>query len=424
MSSKPSWIFGPSKGNDSLMVYSTKACLCAHIGMQQWGIHYWEIYTPVVNWISFWFLLIVTPLLSLETKALDFVLALLRLNLIPLYTWKYAWEFHLKVSIKMKNLCYVKSKAYVVFSKLPATGMKLKQGLKDHGFRESLSNVCIFIWKVMIILEYFNDCILISKEKSIFAQFIDSLTNSKENFVFTDNGTMDKYLGVDILIQQIHEAMIINPNMTKSVLSLLLGHSYHVTKKVHLGSTLVNTNRMLGYLQGSNWLSISMVVHQCAPFNTYLMLCQEKAVKQIAGYLLNSANNGIHYKPDSTQGLEVFVDADFAGGWSSGNHSNPEWVLSHICYVIMFTGCPITWSSKLQTEIALSTMETEYIEMSQPMRKTIPCLNFMQEIGEIFYVQSKTKVSLHNICRQHQLHKSHRETKIHAMYKTYCYQTS
>ena len=52
-----------------------KARLCAHGGMQQWGINYWETYAPVVNWISVRFVLIVAQLTGLETKALDFVLA-------------------------------------------------------------------------------------------------------------------------------------------------------------------------------------------------------------------------------------------------------------------------------------------------------------------------------------------------------------
>eukprot|EP00957_Ditylum_brightwellii_P150166 11435293-Ditylum_brightwellii.AAC.1 len=29
-----------------------KARLCTHGGMQQWGIDFWETYSPVVNWIT------------------------------------------------------------------------------------------------------------------------------------------------------------------------------------------------------------------------------------------------------------------------------------------------------------------------------------------------------------------------------------
>eukprot|EP00804_Cyclotella_cryptica_P006347 CCRYP_010172-RF/>CCRYP_010172-RF protein AED:0.45 eAED:0.45 QI:0/-1/0/1/-1/0/1/0/107 len=50
----------------------------------------------------------------------------------------------------------------------------------------------------------------------------------------------------------------------------------------------------------------------------------------------------------------------------------------------MYAGCPITWSSKLKTEIALSTTEAEYIALSQAMRETLPFLNLMQEIGGVF----------------------------------------
>ena len=52
----------------------------------------------------------------------------------------------------------------------------------------------------------------------------------------------------------------------------------------------------------------------------------------------------------------------------------------------MYAGCPITWSSKLQTEIALSTTEAEYIALSQLMRKMIPFLNLMEEIGTVLGV--------------------------------------
>ena len=37
-------------------------------------------------------------------------------------------------------------------------------------------------------------------------------------------------------------------------------------------------------------------------------------------------------------------------------------------WVITYAGCPITWSSKLQTFMALSTMEAEYVTLSSANR--------------------------------------------------------
>ena len=90
------------------------------------------------------------------------------------------------------------------------------------------------------------------------------------------------------------------------------------------------------------------------------------------------------YKPDSPKGTEVFVDADFAGGWDPGDALNADNVYSCTGYVISYAGCPIFWQSKLQTEIALSTAEAEYIALSQALRETIPMTNLMREMNAIF----------------------------------------
>ena len=63
-----------------------KARLCAHGGQQQWGVNYWEMYAPVVNWISVRFLLIISDLAGFETQALDFVLAFPQVKLdVPVF---------------------------------------------------------------------------------------------------------------------------------------------------------------------------------------------------------------------------------------------------------------------------------------------------------------------------------------------------
>ncbi|KAL7460030.1 hypothetical protein ACHAXS_000498 [Conticribra weissflogii] len=53
----------------------------------------------------------------------------------------------------------------------------------------------------------------------------------------------------------------------------------------------------------------------------------------------------------------------------------------------MYAGCPIFWSSKLQTEIALSTTEAEYIALSSAMCEVLPFLNTMKEIHDVFPLQ-------------------------------------
>ena len=57
--------------------------------------------------------------------------------------------------------------------------------------------------------------------------------------------------------------------------------------------------------------------------------------------------------------------------------------MSRTGYIIMYAGCPVVWCSKLQTEIALSTMEAKYIALSQAMQEVIPLVNLMDELESL-----------------------------------------
>jgi hypothetical protein len=84
---------------------------------------------------------------------------------------------------------------------------------------------------------------------------------------------------------------------------------------------------------------------------------------------------------DKSKGLKVYADTDFAGGWSVADLENADNVLSRTGFVICYANCPIVWCSKLQTKIALSTGEAEYIAMSHALRETIPIQNLIKNIS-------------------------------------------
>jgi hypothetical protein len=70
---------------------------------------------------------------------------------------------------------------------------------------------------------------------------------------------------------------------------------------------------MLTYLTGSVRLDIAMAVHQCACFSINPMRSHEQAVMRIGRYLQSIKGQGIIYRPDPSKGIEVYVDANFAG---------------------------------------------------------------------------------------------------------------
>ena len=120
-------------------------------------------------------------------------------------------------------------------------------------------------------------------------------------------------------------------------------------------------------MAGTSRPDLAMAVHQSARFCIDPKLSHERAIQRIGKYLIGTLDKGIIFKPDITKGVECFVDADFAGGWNQADAIDAGSVLSRTGYVIMYAGCPLTWCSKLQTEIALSTTEAEYIALSKSL---------------------------------------------------------
>ena len=95
-------------------------------------------------------------------------------------------------------------------------------------------------------------------------------------------------------------------------------------------------------------------------------------------------DKGLIMKPDNDYTLNLHVDADFAGNWDSEIAANdPATAQSRHGYVLQYCGIPILWASQLQSIIALSTTEAEYIGMSRALQDTLPVIWLLQEMKEM-----------------------------------------
>lgn len=85
-------------------------------------------------------------------------------------------------------------------------------------------------------------------------------------------------------------------------------------------------------------------------------------------------------KPTKNQQIDCFVDADFTGLWGYEDEKDPTSVKSRRGFLFMLCGYPISWSSRLQNEIALSTTDAEYVAMSMAMNNFIPLQRIVKTI--------------------------------------------
>ena len=238
----------------------------------------------------------------------------------------------------------------------------------------------------MVLLTYVNNCIIISPSRDSIDCLISSMQSGPENFKLTNEGGVNNFLGVEITRLDDNSFELSQPFLINRILNFLGLCINEFETDANSTSTPVAKGLlhrdldgkgqtyswkyctavgMLSYLQNTSHPEILMAVHQTACFSNNPMLSHEKSIMQIGQYLLNTRKRGIIYKPNKFKGLECYVDANFAGGWSQADAYNANNVLSRTGYILMYTNCPILWVSCLQTEIALSTTKAEYITLSQ-----------------------------------------------------------
>ena len=150
---------------------------------------------------------------------------------------------------------------------------------------------------------------------------------------------------------------------------------------------------MLNYLVNSTQPDLAYSVHQCARFSNDPKRSHEQAVKRILRYLLylkRTETMGIRFLPSQSKSLKVYVDASFAGDWNKVWSEEPTSVISRTGYLIKYGTCPNIWCFKLQSEIALSVTESEYIELSQSLRDALPLAELLKELQLVIHKTDKS----------------------------------
>ena len=137
---------------------------------------------------------------------------------------------------------------------------------------------------------------------------------------------------------------------------------------------------MLTYLAGHSRPDIAFSIHRCARFTFAPKANHAEALKRIVRYLIGTKDKGYTLRQPDNINVDCYVDADFVGLWSSENRLHSSSVKSRTGFIILMGGAHISWFSKLQTEIALSTFEAEYVALSTSMHELLPFLDILVEV--------------------------------------------
>lgn len=363
------------------------------------GVDYEETYAPVTTWRSIRMLLTMVAMYKWRTLQLDYVLAFPQapverelymaipkgFDLAKGRPEDYALQIH-------KNI-YGQKQAGRVWNKYLA-----KKLIKDVGFTQSQVDECLFYKGRVIYALYTDDSIIAGPTQDEIEQVVNDIKRVGLNI--TVEGTLEDFLGVHIdrkedgsihltqphLIDRILQDLKMDnpdlkPKSTPAASSRIL--SYHSASETfdnsfHYRSIIGKLN----FLEKSTRPDIAFITHQCARYSSDPRKEHGMAIRWLARYLKGTRDKGMILTPTQEKDLEVHVDADFAGAWDPTEAHRRDTARSRHGYVISYRGCPIIWKSQLQTEIALSSTESEYTGLSYALRDAIPVMQTLQEMKD------------------------------------------
>ena len=153
-------------------------------------------------------------------------------------------------------------------------------------------------------------------------------------------------------------------------------------------------SRVVMYVSSNTLCKITLLNHQCARFSIDLRTPHGVALKRIGRYLLGTRDKGMIIRPTKDLTLDCYADADFAGLFSTSDPNDSKSVKSRSGFVITLGKIPVSWGSKLQSETALSTMEAEYISLSQSLRVLLPLRVVLNEVSVFLHLKQDPHSSI------------------------------
>ena len=359
-------------------------------------------YAPVVNWSTVRFMLVLTCILDLKTQATDFSNAFAQATLEkPVYLRPPARfrrdSWGSDPILKLNKSLYGQAEAPRLWYE------KLSAGLTDRGFTASVVDPCLFISSKVICISYVDDCLWFYRNQKDMDDLLESFRNDGDeyNWEMRVEGSVKEFLGIEVKSHgkggyKLTQTGLIDKILATTGMSDCNGKPTPTNTDKPLGTdangkparykdkwSYASVVGMLMYLAANSLPEIQFAVHQCARFTHNYKASHEEAILRICRYLKDiKEKGGLVINPSNRMQMDCYVDADFAGLYRYEDAQDPVCAKSRTGFVITFANCPIMWVSKLQQEVALSTLHAEYIALSQSLRELLPLKELAREVLE------------------------------------------
>ncbi|TYK14965.1 retrovirus-related Pol polyprotein from transposon TNT 1-94 [Cucumis melo var. makuwa] len=216
---------------------------------------------------------------------------------------------------------------------------KFELVMGEQGYRKTTSDHCVFVQKFsdddfVILLLYVDDILIVGRNVSR----IDSLKKQlSKSFAMKDLGPAKKVLGIQIV-------------RDKASKKLYMSQEQYIEKSPSTDKEREDMSKV----------PYASVVGSLM----YAMVCTRLDIAHAVGVLTFG---------DGKPVLIGYTDSDMAGDIDSRKSTSG--------YLMTFAGGAVSWQSRLQKCVALSTTEAEYIAAAEACKEMLWMKHFIQELG-------------------------------------------
>ena len=261
--------------------------------------------------------------------------------------------------------------------------------LTDNSFQRSSVDHCLYYKKdtniCIYILIWVDDIVIACRDVEMMN---DTKQLLSQRFKMTDMGQLSWFLGIEFVINK------------DCIMMKQTSYMRTILKKFNMENCKPVSTPFEEMSNDSNSKSISTTLYKCAVGSLiYCMICtrpdlswvvtklsqynqptenQWKAVKRVLRYLQSTTDLGLTFRKSEKLVLTGYCDASWAP-----DDDNRRSVTGY-CFTLNDTGCAVSWKSKRQQTVALSSTEAEYMGLAAATQEALFLKNLMIELDPMY----------------------------------------
>jgi len=377
--------------------YKARLVACGYD--QLYGIDYLATYSPVVKHHSIRLILALVAAFDLEMIQLDVKTAFLYGQLEETIYMQQPEGFLLPGKEEM--VCQLQKPIYGLKQAANRWNVEFNKFLIDFGFTRCKHDLCVYYrvrpdGEYTILIIYVDDGLACRNRPEVLKEILDFLS---QHFKIRSIPPT-RFVGLDITRDRKNRTLSISqPDFIRRLLTRYNMAECHPVATPSNPSNRVNASMSpktteeiremektpvreavgsLMYLMGMTRPDIAFAVTQIAHFVSNPGRGHWEALKQVFAYLAGTIHYGITYGGDRMNAktpLQAYSDADLAADLIKRKST------TGMC--VSFHGGPVSWGSKRQRAIALSTADSEFYAASECSRDVIWFRSILAELGII-----------------------------------------